>query len=192
MGKYTHGLKSLRDIALEYGCVAQPDLAAMARELGRVAHQHADALADRLAPLRKRRRGFERWLLVERRKPAVSVLVMTWPPNHRTPVHDHAGLWGLETTLAGALEVQSYERGPLTGDLRMLGRDWLGVGDATWFEGSDTHAHRCRNLSQHDTAFTLHVYGGSLAQFFAYEQTGPSGHWLAQPQRSRIAGHLRG
>ena len=192
MGKHSRTLKTLRDIALEYGSTEQPDLASMARELGRVVHQHAPALANRLAPLRARQRGFERWLLAERSKPALSVLVMAWPPNHLTPVHDHAGLWGLEVALAGALEVQSYTRDPASGDLRMQGRDWLGPGDGTWFEGDENHVHRCRNLSKHDTALTLHVYGGDLAQFFAYEQPDPAGGWIAQPQRSRIAGRLYG
>ena len=192
MGKHSRTLKTLRDIALEYGSTEQPDLASMARELGRVVHQHAPALANRLAPLRARQRGFERWLLAERSKPPLSVLVMAWPPNHLTPVHDHAGLWGLEVALAGALEVQSYVRDPASGDLRMQGRDWLGPGDGTWFEGDENHVHRCRNLSKHDTALTLHVYGGDLTQFFAYEQADPAGSWIAQPRRSSIAGRLYG
>jgi len=190
MGKHSNTLKTLRAIALEHGAAEQPDLASMARELGRVVHQDASTLAARLAPLRTRQRGFERWLLAERSKPALSVLMMAWPPNHHTPVHDHAGLWGLEITLHGALEVQSYARDPVSGDLRMLGRDWLGPGDGTWFEGDQHHAHRCRNLSRHDTALTLHVYGGDLAQYFAYEQAEPAGRWIAQPQRSAIAGRL--
>ncbi|HEY8683394.1 MAG TPA: cysteine dioxygenase family protein, partial [Rhodanobacter sp.] len=158
----------------------------------RVVHQDSHVLSSRLVPLRARQRGFERWLLAERSKPAISVLVMAWPPNHLTPVHDHAGLWGLELTLLGALEVQSYARDPLSGDLRMQGRDWLGPGDGTWFEGAEHHAHRCRNLSQHDTALTLHVYGGDLAQYFAYEQASPTGPWIAQPRRTAIAGDLSG
>jgi len=191
MGKRLNTLRALRAIALEHGAAEQPDLASMARELGRVVHQDAPALADHLASLRTRQRGFERWLLAERSKPDISVLVMAWPPNHLTPVHDHAGLWGLEVTLVGALEVQSYARDPITGDLRAQGRDWLGPGDGTWFEGGQHHAHRCRNLSKHDTALTLHVYGGDLAQYFAYEQAEPAGKWIAQPQRSAIAGLLR-
>ena len=190
MGKYLHTLKTLREIALEHGSCDQPDLASMSRELGRVVHQDVDALSTRLAPLRARKHGFERWLLAERTKPAISVLVMAWPPNHLTPVHDHAGLWGLEMTLLGALEVQSYERDPDTNDLRALGRDWLGPGDGTWFEGGDSHAHRCRNLSQHDTALTLHVYGGDLAQYFAYEKAEPEAGWVAKLQRSAIAGSI--
>jgi predicted metal-dependent enzyme (double-stranded beta helix superfamily) len=190
MGKYMQTLKTLREIALQHGATDQPDLASMARELGRVVHQDSPALVDRLAPLRTRKHGFERWLLAERSKPAISVLVMAWPPNHLTPVHDHAGLWGLEVTLLGALEVQSYARDPVSGDLRMQGRDWLGPGDSTWFEGGESHAHRCRNLSQHDTALTLQVYGGDLAQYFAYEQAEQDGKWAARPQRTAIAGHL--
>ncbi|HWX65635.1 MAG TPA: cysteine dioxygenase family protein [Rhodanobacter sp.] len=190
MGKHSNTLKILRAIALEHGAAEQPDLASMARELGRVVHQDGLALAERLAPLRARQRGFERWLLAERRKPALSMLVMAWPPNHHTPVHDHAGLWGLELALHGALEVQSYARDPVSGDLRMHGRDWLGPGDGTWFEGDQHHAHRCRNLSRYDTALTLHVYGGDLAEFFAYEQAEPTGRWIAQPQRSAVAGRL--
>ncbi|MBB6189752.1 cysteine dioxygenase family protein [Rhodanobacter sp. MP7CTX1] len=191
MGKYMRTLKTLREIALEHSNVEQPDLASMARELGRVVHQDSQALAKRLTPLRNRQHGFERWLLAERSKPAISVLVMAWPPNHLTPVHDHAGLWGLEVTLLGALEVQSYARDPVSGTLRMQGRDWLGPGDGTWFEGDENHAHRCRNLSNHDMALTLHVYGGDLTQFFAYEQVEPTGQWTSRLQRSTIAGRLQ-
>jgi predicted metal-dependent enzyme (double-stranded beta helix superfamily) len=190
MGKYLHTLKTLREIALEHGAAEQPDLASMARELGRVVHQDTEALTTRFAPLRARNHGFERWLVAERSNPAISVLVMAWPPNHMTPVHDHAGLWGLEVTLLGALEVQSYERDPISGDLRELGRDWLGPGDGTWFEGGDSHAHRCRNLSQHDTALTLHVYGGDLAQYFAYEKAEPEAGWVAKLQRAAVSGHI--
>jgi predicted metal-dependent enzyme (double-stranded beta helix superfamily) len=188
MGRYKNTLKTLREIALEYGTANQPDLASMARDMGRVVHQESQVLSDGLAPLRGR--GFERWLLAERKDPAISVLVMAWPPNHLTPIHDHAGLWGLEVALVGALEVQSYSRDPVSGDLKMEGRDWLGQGDGTWFEGVDTHAHRCRNLSKHDTALTLHVYGGDLTQYFAYEQEEITGRWTSLAQRSAVAGRL--
>jgi predicted metal-dependent enzyme (double-stranded beta helix superfamily) len=192
MGKPSFTLKTLRRIALDHAAVEQPDLAMMARELGRVVHQDALALAARLAPLRARQRGFERWLLATHSKPARSVLLMAWPPNHRTPIHDHAGLWGLEVTLLGALEVQSYVRDARSGDLRLQRRDWLGPGDGTWFEGSENHLHRCRNLSRFDTAFTLHVYGGELTEYRAYTQAQPAGRWIAQLQHSASAGRLAG
>ena len=61
---------------------------------------------------------------------------------------------------------------------------------ATWFDTDDCHAHRCRNLSRQETALTLHVYGGDLAQYFTYEEAGKPGQWLVKPQRSVIAGQL--
>jgi predicted metal-dependent enzyme (double-stranded beta helix superfamily) len=190
MGKRSSIIKTLRDIAFDHSDVAVPDLASMGRELGSALHARHDEVTAALGPLRERRRGFERWMLAERTKPAVSVLVMAWPPGYATPVHDHGGLWGLEATIAGALEVESFLKDGTDETLRSVGRTWLGPGDATWFEGVEEHAHRCRNLSRHDTALTLHVYGGDLAQYLAYEQPGPSGHWIARPRQSIIAGRL--
>ncbi len=190
MAKHMQHLKALRDIAFSCGVGEHPDLASMARELSRMVYQHRQSLNDDLADLRTHNKGFERWLVAMRSKPDITVLVNAWPSNHATPIHDHGGLWGLELALHGALEVESWERDPQGRSLRPVGRDWLGPGDASWFDADDHYAHRCRNLSRHDTALTLHVYGGDLAQYFTYERTGETGQWLTRPQRSAIAGHL--
>jgi len=192
MGKHQHLLKTLRAIALEHAAVERPDLATMARELGRVVHQDAATLAHRLARLSQRRRGFERWLLAERGKPPVSVLVLAWPPNHAASVHDHAGRWGLDMALVGALEVQSYRRDDASGELSLHGRNWLGPGDGIWFEDEHGLAHRCRNLSRHDTALSLHIHGGEPARHFAGEQAAAAGRWNERPRRNAIAGRLPG
>jgi len=190
MGKYVHSLKTLREIALEYGCVEHPDLASMARELGRVVHQNASTLLTRLVTLRRRHRADSRWLLAEHRQPALRVLVRVWPPGQRMPLLDHADRWGLELTLHGALEWQSYRRDPHNGELDALGRNWLGPGDASWFERNACLAHRCRNLSRHDNAYTLHVYGGELPDEGADEPRGDTSAWIAQAQRGTLAGQL--
>ncbi|MFC4525212.1 cysteine dioxygenase family protein [Dyella halodurans] len=190
MARHMQHLKALRDIAFSCGVGEHPDLPSMARELSRMVFQNRQALNDDLADLRTHNKGFERWLLALRNKPDITVLVNAWPANHATPIHDHAGLWGLELALHGALEVESWECDPQGRSLRAVGRDWLGPGDASWFDADDRYAHRCRNLSRHDTALTLHVYGGDLAQYFTYERTGETGQWLTRPQRSAIAGHL--
>ncbi|WP_243049943.1 cysteine dioxygenase family protein [Dyella sp. RRB7] len=190
MAKHMHHLKALRDIAFDYGVGEHPDLASMARELSRMVHQNRQALGSDLADLRTRNHGFERWLVAQRGKPELSVLVMAWPANFATPIHDHGGLWGLEMSLHGALEVESWQRDAHGQNLRLCGRDWLGPGDASWFDADDSYAHRCRNLSRQETALTLHVYGGDLAQYFSYEKAGDTGPWLARPQRSAIAGRL--
>ncbi|WP_114241296.1 cysteine dioxygenase family protein [Dyella sp. C9] len=190
MAKHMQHLKALRDIAFDFGVGEHPDLAVMARELSCRVHQHRQALSEDLADLRTRNRGFERWLVAQRGRPAISVLVLAWPANYMTPVHDHSGLWGLEMSLHGALEVESWDRDAEGNILRRTGRDWLGPGDTSWFDADDRYAHRCRNLSRHETALTLHVYGGDLAQYFTYEEAGTAGQWLARPQRSAFAGRL--
>jgi hypothetical protein len=49
--------------------------------------------------------------------------------------------------------------------------------------------HRCRNLSQHETALTLHVYGGELNRYQSYEQAVPTGPWTARTTECAMAGH---
>ncbi|WP_237561555.1 cysteine dioxygenase [Frateuria defendens] len=184
-------MKALREIVLAHDFDEHPDLATLARELGAIAHRDRGRLATELEPLRRTNR-FERWQLGPRLASGASLLVMAWPANHATPIHDHAGLWGLELALLGALEVESWARDPHTGSLRQLGRDWLGPGDATWFDTGDPGLHRCRNLSRQETALTLHVYGGDLSEYFAYEQEAQGERWQMLPQRAAIAGRLPG
>jgi predicted metal-dependent enzyme (double-stranded beta helix superfamily) len=191
MRSYRHSLKALRDIALANTREKNPDLASISRELGAIIHRDASALADGLLDLRQRNRGFERWLLARRSRPGVSVLVMAWPPGYTTPSHDHAGLWGIELSLYGALEVESWSRPSTAHAWQLRGRDWLGPGDATWFDADVPYMHRCRNLSRHETALTLHIYGGDLEDYATYEPSASEPFWQSQPQRASIAGPLR-
>jgi hypothetical protein len=156
--------------------------------MGRVVHGDAVALSARLAAVH--RRGIDSRVLVERRQPALRVLVRAWPPGQRMPLFDHAGCWGLELALHGALEWQAYRRDPHSGELDAQGRNWLGPGDANWFERDASHAHRCRNLSRHDTAYTLHVYGGEPPDRRHGESRANASAWLVQAQHNPFAGPL--
>jgi predicted metal-dependent enzyme (double-stranded beta helix superfamily) len=177
MRTYRHSLKALRDIALAHTLERNPDLASLSRELGSIIHRDSQALADGLSDLRRNNRGFERWLVGRRGRPGVSVLVMAWPPGYTTPSHDHAGLWGIELSMYGALEVESWSRASTAEAWQLRGRDWLGPGDATWFDADMPYMHRCRNLSRHETALTLHVYGGDLNDYATYEQMEAEPFW---------------
>jgi predicted metal-dependent enzyme (double-stranded beta helix superfamily) len=192
MSRHRPHLKALRDIALAHARGPHPDLAALARELGVVVHRDAGAIAADLANLRRTPRGLRRLLLARRGGPSpLSVLLLAWPPNHATPSHDHGGLWGLEMSLHGALEVEAWTR-PATGDgWQLRGRDWLGPGDAHWFDADPPSMHRCRNLSRHEVALSLHVYGGDLADCNTYEPDARGGRWRVQPAHLRIDGALR-
>lgn len=187
MGKQHNILKHLRAIALEHATANTPDLALMARDLGRVVHQESSLLADRLTPLHTAQRGFAGWLLARRRQPSITVLVLTWPPNHRTPLHDHAGIWGLDMALHGAFDVQSYVRDPISGELGVPSHHWLGPGDSSWFDAEQQRARRCRNLSRHETALTLHVYGGELGKLLGDGPAEIAGRRFVQPLRNALA-----
>lgn len=112
----------------------------------------------------------------------VSALLIAWPPSHATPVHDHDGLWGIELVLDGVLEVESFALSlePAL-SLRRSGADMLGVGDHAAFSSAD-YAHRCRNLSAHRPALSLHIYGGELRQFQVFDRDGGGG-WRGVPQQ---------
>ena len=107
---------------------------------------------------------FTRWLYERACDGRYTGLIMVWPAGHATPIHDHAGLWGIEMVLQGALSVEDYE---LAGDneLRHVGTSVLDEGQSCAFLGPAGHAHRCTNLSARRAAVTLHVYGGMLERY---------------------------
>ncbi len=192
MVRYLRTLKALRQIALDYATSPHPDLASMARELGRVVHQDSIVLAARLTPLRSRRHGLGRWLLAARSQPPISVLLIALRPNHVTALRDPAGTWSLQMPLLGALELQSWSRDPRTGQLHLRRRDWLGPGHGHWLDRDAPDAQRCRNLSKHDTALILHVCGGDPPPHLAQQRAAVPGRWLEQRRQPAFAGIPRG
>ncbi len=103
-----------------------------------------------------------------------SALLMYWPPGHASLPHDHGGLWGIEIALDGRLEVDEYVRSgdaaePTLAHVRSLS---LAPGDAAVFSGAQ-YVHRCRNLSNVAAVLTLHVYGGTLSAYTAFEADAP-------------------
>lgn len=157
MDHHLHGLRTLRDIVLEYGAVPHPDLAALARELGAMVHLNSAAIGTRLASLQRHHRHADHWRLARRRASGLSLWVKAWPAGETAPLRAPVDGWELELALHGALELQTFRRDAATAIWRAGVRDWLGPGDARWFEpGGDTR-HCWRNLSRHQTAFTLHV-----------------------------------
>lgn len=177
-------LRQLRDTALQHDGHSHPDLALMARELGATLHRNHATLHGALADPKAAPPGFRRWRLTPRRRRGTCVMLVAWPGDHQTPVHDHGGMWGLELVLHGALEVQAYRR---DGDdmLRTRPLSWLGPGDALWFDDHGEDVHRCRNLSRDHSAWTLQVHGGLLDAYRAYRPRDADGlHWVPRQQRT--------
>ncbi|MET0231751.1 MAG: cysteine dioxygenase family protein [Rhodanobacteraceae bacterium] len=148
----TTGRARLGDLGLELSHLAWSDLAPKAAAF---AHEE---------------QRFRRHPLAGSDELGCSALVMYWPPGHATLPHDHGGLWGIEVVLDGELHVEEFKRGGSTDAPRLTSArgEQLGVGDIAVFT-SPRYVHRCRNLSNVTAALTLHVYGGTLDRYVAYE-----------------------
>ncbi len=134
---------------------------------------------------------FSRWLYEREQDGHYTGLIMVWPAGYTTAIHDHAGLWGIEMVLQGALGVEDYElASDAEGDLqpRFIGTTVLEEGQSCAFQGTAGHAHRCSNLSARRPAVTLHVYGGLLETYRNFESV--NGSYVAQPTIAKIDGGL--
>jgi predicted metal-dependent enzyme (double-stranded beta helix superfamily) len=135
---------------------------------------------------------FTRWLYERERDGRYTGLVMVWPAGYSTPVHDHAGLWGIEMVLQGALGIENYELvADAHGDAqpRFVGTTVLGEEQSCAFLGTAGHAHRCTNLSARRPAITLHVYGGLLETYRNFN-VACGEHYIAEPTIAKIDGSL--
>ncbi len=94
-----------------------------------------------------------------------TAVVMTWGPGQGTMLHDHAGIWCVEGTIAGEMDVLQYE---------ISGRDEGGRyrfaprGRVRALPGASGalippfEYHILRNGLDDGVSVTLHVYGGEM------------------------------
>ena len=132
---------------------------------------------------------FTRWLYERERDGRYTGLIMIWPPGHSTPIHDHAGLWGIELVLQGSLNVEEYELAGNAAPPRFAGTTVLNQDESCAFLGTAGYAHRCTNLSARHPAITLHIYGGLLETYRNFHVAGGE-HYVAQPTIARIDGSV--
>jgi predicted metal-dependent enzyme (double-stranded beta helix superfamily) len=101
-----------------------------------------------------------------------SAVVMTWGPGQGTPLHDHSGLWCVEGTIHGEMDVVQFEiaeRGE-DGRTRFSPR-----GRVRAFPGAagalipPFEYHVLRNGLADAVSVTLHVYGGEMNRCSLFE-----------------------
>lgn len=189
MANHRQSLKALRQIALAHCRGGHPDLATLARELGSAVRCHAaglTALASRIQPahtplIRPLRTGAA----------DLQLLLIAWPADHTSVVHDHGARWGLEIPLHGAMEIEAWRRQADGGGPLAHGRHWLGPGDGLWFDADQARLHRCRNLSRREAALSLHLLGGGAASGLAYANAPSIAQRMPSPPPA-MAGALSG
>lgn len=128
-------------------------------------------------------RDLTRWLFEREGEGRYTGLLMVWPAGHSTPIHDHAGLWGIELVLQGTLVVDDYVIDPASGEPRFLRSTLLAEGESAAFEAVDGHVHRCTNPSRRCPAVTLNLYGGLLDAYRTFEDGPRPGRTTSVPAR---------
>ncbi|WP_321944343.1 cysteine dioxygenase family protein [Paraburkholderia tropica] len=98
---------------------------------------------------------YERDLLYSHPDGHFSIMLLTWQPGQRSPVHGH-WTWCGYLVLKGALSEDHF--GWEDGKLVQLGERLRSVGDVVVGEPSLHDVHRLGN-PHHETAVSLHVYG---------------------------------
>jgi hypothetical protein len=165
----TRWLQRVLDCLVAFKRANTPDaLPALRNQLSALA---ADENAPRAHAFAPEGEQFRRHPIASVESLDCSALLMYWPAGHATLPHDHAGLWGIEVVIDGRLDVDEYTRsGPPDQPTLTFTRSLqLMAGDAAMFT-SARYVHRCRNRSNTSSTLTLHVYGGVLDAYTAFEQ----------------------
>lgn len=109
-----------------------------------------------------------------------SIVAMIWGEGQRTPLHDHAGTWCVESVYQGRIEVTSYSRTAnvcsTTGvyDFKEEERVVTGRGEA----GALIPPFEYHIIANADatTSVTLHVYGGEILECSLYKPRETGGY----------------
>lgn len=95
-----------------------------------------------------------------------SIVVMTWGPGQKTPIHDHSGMWCVEGVWGGSIDVQQFELVSRDDDrFRFEARNSYeaGVGSAGCLIPPYEY-HSISNACNETPAISLHIYGGEMKQ----------------------------
>ena len=135
----------------------------------RLGHPNGDHYARRLLH-RDERRGY-------------SIIAMTWGAQQGTSLHDHAGLWCVESVWQGSIEVLQFElverRGESLFRFEKRGTMQAGIGSAGCLIPPHEY-HVIRNPSA-EPAVSVHIYGGDMTFCNVFEDKG--GGWFQRREK---------
>jgi len=95
------------------------------------------------------------------------LLVLCWRPGQRTPIHDHAGSFGVVRVLRGVMWETLFEMGESEGLRYQSGREWM-PGHVTGADVPDIHQLGNPDVSGQDLV-TLHLYSPPLTSLNVYK-----------------------
>jgi len=122
--------------------------------------------------------------LLHRDPTGFTAVVMTWGPEQRTPIHDHAGIWCVEGVVEGVMEVTRYELVEASGEafrFEERGSVEAGVGAAGCLIPPFEY-HVLGNAQRDAPAITLHVYGAEMDHCHIFQPRGDG--WYERQART--------
>jgi cysteine dioxygenase len=105
------------------------------------------------------------------------LLLMTWLPQQKTPIHDHAGQKCWISVQSGKLTVRNFKPVSKTqGDIIPCGPLAVHSSGESIYMDDESGIHSIANLGS-KPAVSLHLYMGPIAQCRVYDETTSKFHW---------------
>ena len=116
-----------------------------------------------------------------------SIVAMTWAPDQGTPIHDHCGLWCVESVWQGELEITQYELLDSKEDTSFQFRKCPCLNACTGSAGRLIPPHEYHTIHNRDAnapAISLHIYEKPMMQSAVFlpdsEDTNADGAWYSR------------
>jgi 3-mercaptopropionate dioxygenase len=110
------------------------------------------------------------------------IVAMTWGPGQGSPLHDHAGLWGAEVVVDGAMRETTFELLERADEERYRfarGASRISKPCMVSVLNPPLEYHDFGNAATDEVARTVHVYGGDLTVSQAFTNEG-NGWWRSR------------
>ena len=88
--------------------------------------------------------------------PGIPYVMEIWPPQHYSPVHNHAGANAIIRVLHGAINVRLFPY--LSPDVESFGTTSFKKGDITWISPTLNQTHQLVNVDKTQTCVTIQCY----------------------------------
>ncbi len=126
---------------------------------------------------------YARRLLHRDEERGYSIIAMTWGAQQGTSLHDHAGMWCVESVWQGSIEVLQFELVERQSDglfrFEKRGSMQAGIGSAGCLIPPHEY-HVIRNPSA-EPAVSVHIYGGDMTFCNVFEDKG--GGWFQRREK---------
>ncbi len=126
---------------------------------------------------------YARRLLHRDEERGYSIIAMTWGAQQGTSLHDHAGMWCVESVWQGSIEVLQFELVERQSDglfrFEKRGSMQAGIGSAGCLIPPHEY-HVIRNPSV-EPAVSVHIYGGDMTFCNVFEDKG--GGWFQRREK---------